>query len=132
MPAKYRGKVPANPVQQAPLLSLKKPLEKRKNLTQSHTKNHINVLAQELQKLGMLKQGQKKIAQVTATLNIAPATAQATAQATAILVATQTIALVQNREIAPKAAPVIVIQAVTPTLAPQPVPAMAWETTMRV
>jgi hypothetical protein len=80
----------------------------------------------------MLKQGQKKIAQVTATLNIAPATAQATAQATAILVATQTIALVQNREIAPKAAPVIVIQAVTPTLAPQPVPAMAWETTMRV
>ena len=76
---------------------------KKKNLTRSLTKNPINALAQLLLRPEMLAREQKKIAPVTVTLNIAPETA-----------------------------PERVIQVVTQTLAPQPVPAIAREITTRV
>ena len=149
MPARYRGKAPANPVRQAPQLSLKKLQGKRKNLTRSLTKNPINALAQLLLRPEMLAREQKKTAPVTVTLNIAPVTVQETAilvtaqtiglaitLETIRVAATLTIALALNRAIAPETAPETarepVIQVVTLTLAPQPVPAIVRETTTRV
>ena len=144
MPARYRGKAPANPVRQAPQLSLKKLQGKRKNLTRSLTKNPINALAQLLLRPEMLAREQKKIAPVTVTLNIAPVTVQETAilvtaqtiglaitLETIRVAATLTIALAPNRAIAPETARELVIQVVTQTLAPQPVPAIVRETTTR-
>ena len=128
MPARYRGKAPANPVRQAPLLSLKKRPGKRKKLTRSLTKNPINALAQPLLKREILTPEQKKIAQVTVALTIAPVTVQVTA----ILVTTLTIALALNRGIALVTARAPVIQAVTQTLAQQRVPAIVREVIMRV
>ena len=128
MPARYRGKAPANPVPQASLLSLKKQPGKRKKLTRSLTKNPINALAQLLLKREILTPEQKKIAQVTVALTIAPVTVQVTA----ILVTTLTIALALNRGIALVTARAPVIQAVTQTLAQQRVPAIVREVIMRV
>ena len=157
MPVRYLGKAPANPVPQAPLLSLKKRPGKRKKLTRSLTKNPINAPAQLLLKREILTPEQKKIAQVTVALTIAPVTVQVTAilvttqtiglvktlettrvaaiQAViqaVIQAATQTIALALKRGIALVTARAPVIQAVTQTLAPQPVPAIVREITMRV
>jgi hypothetical protein len=128
MPVKYRGKAPANPVRQAPLLSLKKRPGKRKKLTRSLTRNPINALAQLLLKREILTPEQKKIAQVTVALTIAPVTVQVTA----ILVTTLTIALALNRGIALVTARAPVIQAVTQTLAQQRVPAIVREVIMKV
>ena len=145
MPVRYRGKAPANPVPQASLLSLKKQPGKRKKLTRSLTKNPINALAQLLLKRELLTPEQKKTAQVTATPNINLVTVQVTAilvttqtiglvktLETTRVAATQTIALALNRGIALVTARAPVIQAVTQTLAPQPLPAIAREITTRV
>ena len=128
MPVRYQGKVPANPVRQGPLPSQKRLLGKRKKLIRSLTKKLIDAPARALLKRELLTPEQKKIAQVTVALTIAPVTVQVTA----ILVTTLTIALALNRGIALVTARAPVIQAVTQTLAQQRVPAIVREVIMRV
>ena len=83
----------------------------------------------------MLAREQKKIAPVTvqetAILVIAQTIGLAITLETIRVAATLTIALAPNRAIAPETAREPVIQVVTQTLAPQPVPAIVRETTTR-